>query len=180
LKSRSHGPDQSHGILLAIVAALAAPANGQRYDTSIPAGGPFSRVPVLNAPFAAEATTRIREPLPDRTARVHTVTARYYRDSRGRVRAELDTPWGPYVILDTGDRLTPIQERPAFYVLDPAKRTYRIGNSLVATGLFNGEGRVALPVGKVCFQNARPLLRGCQTLNGYKPSTRRSRRTSAS
>jgi hypothetical protein len=43
-------------------------------------------------------------------------------------------------------------------VLDPAKRTYRIGNSLVATGLFNGEGRVALPVGKVCFQNAPPVV----------------------
>lgn len=80
------------GIPLLIVAALAAPASGQSSE-STPIGGPFSRVAVLNAPFVAEATTTIRELSPDRTARVHTVTARYYRDSQGRVRAEIDTPW---------------------------------------------------------------------------------------
>ena len=40
------------GILLAIVAVLAAPANGQQYDRSVAAGGPFSHVPVLNARFS--------------------------------------------------------------------------------------------------------------------------------
>jgi hypothetical protein len=42
------------GIPLAIIAVLAAPANGQQYDGSVAAGGPFSPVPVLNAPFSAE------------------------------------------------------------------------------------------------------------------------------
>ena len=40
------------GILLAIIAVLAAPANGQQYDRSVAAGGPFSHVPVLNARFS--------------------------------------------------------------------------------------------------------------------------------
>ena len=49
------------GILLAIAAVLAAPANGQQDDRSVPAGGPFSLVPVLNAPFSAEARTRTKD-----------------------------------------------------------------------------------------------------------------------
>jgi hypothetical protein len=133
------------GSLLAIVAALAAPANGQDYFARL--GGPFSRVLVLNAPFSAEATTRVREVSPDGTARLHTVTARYYRDSQGQVRAEVDTPWGPYVVVASQG-----PERVEFYALDQTKRTYRIAAYGIAALLFNGEGGVALPVGKVCFQ----------------------------
>jgi len=132
------------GSLLAIVAALAAPASGQDFARL---GGPFSRVVVLNAPFSAEATTRVQDVFPDGTARLHTVTARYYRDSQGQVRAEVDTPWGPYVVV-----ASPGPERVEFYVLDPTKRTYRIAAFGFATQLFNGEGGVPLPVGKVCFQ----------------------------
>jgi hypothetical protein len=132
------------GRLLAIVAALAAPASGQDFARL---GGPFSRVVVLNAPFSAEATTRFEELSPDGTARLHTVTARYYRDSQGQVRAEVDTPWGPYVVV-----ASPGPERVEFYVLDQTKRTYRITAFGFATQLFNGEGGVPLPVGKVCFQ----------------------------
>jgi len=142
------------GSLLAIVAALAAPANGQDFARL---GGPFSRVVVLNAPFSAEATTRIQELSPDGTARLHTVTARYYRDSQGQVRAEVDTPWGPYVIL-----ASPGPERVESYMLDPTNRTYKIsaygiaGYGIARHGmaaqLFNGEGGVLLPVGKNCFE----------------------------
>ena len=71
------------GILLAISAVLAAPANGQQYDRSVAAGGPFSDVPILNAPFSAEARTTVRQALPDGAVREHTVTARYYRNSQG-------------------------------------------------------------------------------------------------
>jgi len=133
------------GSLLAIVAALAAPANGQDYFARL--GGPFGRVLVLNAPFSAEATTRIQELFPDRTTRVHTVTARYYRDSQGRVRAEVDTPCGPYVVVATAG-----PEHVKFYVLDPTKRIYWNAGYMIAAQLFNGEGGVPLPVGKVCFQ----------------------------
>src|SRR5262245_36739480 len=133
------------GSLLAIVAALAAPANGQDYFARL--GGPFARVLVLNVPFSAEATTRIQELFPDGTTRLHTVIARYYRDSQGRVRAEVDTPWGPYVVV-----ATPGPEHVEFYALDPTKRTYRNFGYTFAAQLFNGEGGVPLPVGKACFQ----------------------------
>jgi hypothetical protein len=133
------------GSLLAIVAALAAPANGQDYFARL--GGPFSRVLVLDAPFSAEATTKVQDVFPDGTARLHTVSARYYRDSQGRVRAEVDTPWGPYIVV-----ATPGPEHVEFYVLDPTKRIYRNAGYGIAAQLFNGEGGVPLPVGKVCFQ----------------------------
>jgi hypothetical protein len=142
------------GSLLAIVAALAAPANGQDYFARL--GGPFARVLVLNAPFSAEATTRIQELFPDRTTRLHTVIARYYRDSQGRVRAEVDTPWGPYVVVATAGpehmAFYVGPEHMAFYVLDPTKRIYWNAGYAIAAQLFNGEGGVPLPVGKVCFQ----------------------------
>src|SRR2546428_10098742 len=65
-------------------------------------------------------------------------------------------------MLDRGERFppTPTEERVAVYVLDPAKRTYRVGTLSIAAQLFNGEGRVALPVGKVCFQHAPPVVSG--------------------
>jgi hypothetical protein len=147
------------GILFAIIAVLAAPANGQQYDRAVAAGGPFSRVPVLNAPFSAEARTTVRQALPDGTVREHTLTARYYRDSQGHVRAELDTPWGRYVILNAQIHTPDFDVQ--FVTLDPARRTYRIGPGHFGAELvFNGEGRVALPVGKVCFQNAPPVAAG--------------------
>src|SRR5260221_13669166 len=93
------------GIVLAIVAALAAPANGQ-HEASEPAGGPFSQVPVLNAPFSAQAITTARETASVATGRVYTTNARYFRNSQGQVRAELDTPSGPYVVLE-GEIPTP-------------------------------------------------------------------------
>src|ERR1700730_8828735 len=141
------------GSLLAIVAALAAPANGQDYFAGL--GGPFARVLVLNAPFSAEATTRVQEVFPDGTAPLHTVTARYYRDSHGQVRAEGDTPWGPYVVVASQG-----PERVEFYVLDLTKRTYRIAAYGIAAELFNGEGGVALPVGKVCFEHQPRVVAG--------------------
>lgn len=142
----------------ATVLAIAAPMFAQNYDRSEAAGGPFSRVAVLNAPFSADAITRFRESLPDGTVREHELTARYYRNARGVVRAELETPWGPYVVLEI--------PRPAdsgghaSYVLDPKTRTYRNGLHLIATALFNGEGRIALPVARGCFQVAPPVLAG--------------------
>ena len=141
------------GGLLAIAAALAAPATGQDYFARL--GGPFSRVLVRNDPFSAEATTRVQEVSPDGTARVHTVTARYYRDSQGQVRAEVDTPWGPYVVV-----ASQASARLEFYVLDLTKRTYRSASHGIAAQLFNGEGGVALPVGRVCFQYPPRVVAG--------------------
>jgi hypothetical protein len=66
---------------------------------------------------------------------------------KGRCGAEVDTPWGPYVVV-----ASPGPERVEFYALDQTKRTYRITAFGFVTQLFNGEGGVPLPVGKVCFQ----------------------------
>ena len=120
---------------------------GRTAETRPSPASPFTREPVLNAPFSAEATTRIQELFPDRTTRLHTVIARYYRDSQGRVRAEVDTPWGPYVVVATAR-----PEHVEFYVLDPIKRTYWNAAYAIAAQLFNGEDGVPLPVGKFCFQ----------------------------
>lgn len=148
-------------ILMAIV-TLAAPAYGQHYDGSIPAGGPFSNVAVRNAPFSADAITKVREVLPDGSSKQENVTAHYYRDSDGRVRAELETPWGAYVVVRSffrdGEPVPGPTERMATWVLDPATRTYRVAASFVGPTLFNGEGRVALPVAKACFQTAPPVV----------------------
>jgi hypothetical protein len=147
------------GLLLVATFAVVRPAMGQQQDDrSIPAGGPFTRTAVLNAPFSADAVTSIRMLLPDGTTRVDTLTARYYRDSQGRVRAELDTPWGPYIVVGIPD-----PERPTpypTYRLDPGKRTtYRtFAGYGYAARLFNGEGRFALPVAGICFQFAPPVL----------------------
>jgi hypothetical protein len=147
------------GILLVTVIAFSARLHGQH---SNPAGGPFSSVAVPNAPLSADAITNIRETLPDRSVREQTVTAHYYRDSQGRVRAELDTPWGPYVVVQLFSRddepAHGPTERMRTWVLDPSKRTYRAATLHIATHLFNGEGSAALPVGKVCFQIAPQVV----------------------
>ena len=134
--------------LLAILIVVSASARAQELARL---GGPFSRGVVLNAPFSADATTTVRETYPDGTASVRSVIARYFRDSRGQVRAEVDTRWGPYVVVaSTG------AERTEFYMLDPVKRTYRETGLWIAAQLFNGEGGLALPVGKNCFEYPAP------------------------
>jgi hypothetical protein len=160
------------GFLFAILVALSMPARAQSsdgpfvVDMSIPAGGPFSRDAVLNAPFSADATTNVAMRLPDGSARDYTVTSRYYRDSQGRVRAEMDTPAGAFIVLEIpSDPST--RDHPPFYILDPVERTYTIGpgnNRLVAT-LFNGEARAVLPLERTdrittrfCLQVAPPLM----------------------
>jgi hypothetical protein len=144
------------GTLLAIVAALSAPTFAQRHEPSEAAGGPFTPTAILDAPFSAEAITKVREALSNGTVLEQTVTARYYRDSRGRVRAELDTPWGPYVMLAIPGTQN-LRSGVAFYRLDPATRTYRLAARSIAVHLFNGEGLVALPVAKACFQHWHPV-----------------------
>jgi len=134
-------------ILALIVVSLGSGIHAQQQHGAFEAaGGPFSPEPVLNAPFSAVAITRVREPLPNGTAREYTTTARYYRDSQGRVRADLDSPSGQYTVLWTVG-----PEGRVFYELDQDKRTYRNTGQPLAALVFNGEGRVAVPVAKACF-----------------------------
>ena len=138
------------GILALVVVSLCSGIQAQqqhrRHEASEPAGGPFSLEPVLNAPFSAVAITQVRAALTNGTGRAYTTTARYYRDSQGRVRAELADPSQQYTVLWTNG-----PEGRVFYELDQDKRTYRNTGHLVATMVFNGEGTIAIPVAKACF-----------------------------
>lgn len=130
--------------LMASLTAMATPATAQKVADL---GGPFSRDVMVNAPFSAVATTTVRDVHPDGVESVRAVTARYFRNASGAVRVELDTNWGPYVIV-----AQPGPERPAFVLLDPVARTYMPSNVLAATWLFNGESGLPLPVDKNCFE----------------------------
>ena len=132
--------------LLASLIAIATPASAQLVASL---GGPFSRAVVLNAPFSAVATTTVRDVHPDGAESVRAVTARYFRGANGSVRAEVDTRWGPYVVVAQSGH-----ERPEFFLLDPIARTYMPSNVLAATWLFNGEGGLMPSVGKNCFEYA--------------------------
>lgn len=149
-------------IVLVIVIAFSAPTHGQGSSPWATAGGPFSSVPLPNAPFSADAVTNFGERLRDGSVREHILTARYYRDSQGRVRAELDTPWGPYVLVRLFHRdvenVYGSEAGMQTWVVDPVKRTYQLGFLTLAQRLFNGEGRVALPLAKICFWDAPPVV----------------------
>ncbi len=75
---------------LALCLAAAASIAGFAYQVRIEViGGPLvGPLPFLNAPFSAEAITTVNHELPNGTRLERTATARYYRDSRGRVRVE--------------------------------------------------------------------------------------------
>ncbi|HEY6508508.1 MAG TPA: hypothetical protein VIY56_10885 [Vicinamibacterales bacterium] len=51
-------------------------------------GGPFTRWPVYEAPFSAEAVTTVDLAFPDGRRLAQRTTARYFRDGNGRVRVE--------------------------------------------------------------------------------------------
>lgn len=85
------------------------------------------RAPVLDAPFSAVATTVWRPPATSGRAEMR-ATARYYRDSAGRVRIEQGR------VGDDGPRrimLVPGTEGHEAYLLDPVART----TSLIPRGL---------------------------------------------
>ena len=68
--------------------ALAA-GTAAAQEASEPSGGPFTLVPVLNAPFVADMTVTVSQ-----GGTIKKATARYFRDSQGRVRVEYEAP-GP-------------------------------------------------------------------------------------
>jgi hypothetical protein len=76
------------GVGLALALAVPTVTLGRQASPPQDVGGPFTGPVVRNAPFSAEATTTVRETLHDGTRIDQTSTARYYRDSAGRVRVE--------------------------------------------------------------------------------------------
>jgi hypothetical protein len=61
---------------------------------------PFMAVPVVNAPFVADAVTTVF-PASGGPGATQTLKDRYYRDSAGRVRAERRTSGGELIIIDS-------------------------------------------------------------------------------
>src|SRR5687768_10350086 len=93
------------------------------------AGGTLTDTVVPNAPFSADAVTTVTQTLGDGTKIEQRTTAKWYRDSAGRVRREqtvigLDrlSPQGQPQTTITFDT---VPRDPTPYVLNPANRTAR-------------------------------------------------------
>ena len=107
------------------VRAAAQPPQTIDNATADPLSGPV----VTNAPFSADAVTTVTRVLGDGTRIEETSTARFYRDSAGRVRRE-QTILGLAPLNPTGESRTVITIDPdpgdSFaYTLDPVARTAR-------------------------------------------------------
>lgn len=93
------------------------------------AGGPVTDAVVANAPFSADAVTTVTQTLGDGTKIEQRTTAKWYRDSTGRVRRE-QTVIGIDRLSPQGQPQTTITfdsvpRDPTPYVLNPATRTAR-------------------------------------------------------
>ena len=93
------------------------------------AGGALTDAVVPNAPFSADAVTTVTQTLGDGTKIEQRTTAKWYRDSSGRVRRE-QTVIGIDRLNPQGQPQTTISfdtvpRDPTPYVLDPATRTAR-------------------------------------------------------
>lgn len=77
------------GLVLAALALLPEAIVGQSPQAPDDYnGGPFTRGPVYEAPFSAEAVTTVNLRFPDGRRLAQRTTARYFRDGNGRVRVE--------------------------------------------------------------------------------------------
>jgi hypothetical protein len=143
-------------LFLGFVATISTTSSGQE-DVTPPSrgyGGPFAGVPVLNAPFSADATvlyTRMRD---DGTSIEQRAKARYYRDSAGHVRAEwVDIGLGGQ--NRTAGRYTSIWITPgdgSFYAMDPSDQTFRGLPGFHAADMFHGGQWVIRPLGTDTYQ----------------------------
>ena len=116
--------------------AVSVPAGAQDRRVVRIAGGQFyagalSDVVFANAPFSADAVTTVTQTLADGTKIEQRTTARWYRDSSGRVRREqtvigLDR-LNPSAQPQTTITFDSVPGDPQPYVLNPAARTARRG-----------------------------------------------------
>jgi len=148
------------GVGLALAASSAAFAQSDGPDESV--GGPLSGpIPFVNAPFSADAITTVRHNLRNATRLEQSTTARYYRDSGGRVRVErlmegLRAPKTPserhirLAVYPMADVYPNVAE-PRVFTLDEVTRTTR-GAAGSALPLSSGGGAIlGVPVGGVRF-----------------------------
>jgi hypothetical protein len=97
--------------------------------SGLQSAGALSDAAFANAPFSADAVTTVTQTLGDGTKIEQRTTARWYRDSSGRVRREqtvigLDSlnPQAPPISTITFDS---VPDDPQPYTLDPATRSAR-------------------------------------------------------
>src|SRR5262249_2711039 len=137
---------------LALAVAVPTATLGRQDPSPQDIGGPFTGPSVPGAPFSAEAATTVRETLHDGTRIDQRSTARYYRDSVGRVRVEqtiIDVQ-GVNLAAAKPVRITiqPRHDRSAVYALDPSTRTAAFAGSRDLADIMVGGGNTfALPLG---------------------------------
>lgn len=114
-------------------------------------GGPFTRGPVYEAPFSAEAVTTVNLTFPDGRRLAQRTTARYYRDGNGRVRVEhvmegLPAARSP---AERGIRLViaPNPCEPHAWAVDPVTRTaYRFFPSWLSAMTVGASSYLPIPL----------------------------------
>lgn len=167
-------------------------AGGQEAGTD-PMTGPL----VTNAPYSADAATTVTQVLGDGTRIEQRVTARFYRDSAGRVRRE-QTVIGLTAEPQTTVTITPEPGTGVAYALDANARTARrvgvggtavfvrsgagdqlslaVNSWLTPAGLQTSAGAVRLPApGPVSGPTEESL--GARQIEGVKATGRKSTST---
>ena len=141
------------------------------------ADDPFAGPVVTNAPFSAEAVTTVTQVLADGTRIEQKTTAKFYRDSAGRVRRE-QTILGlgaldPSAASRTTITIDPDPGDALAYTLDPATRTARqvprsssaAGGSLYFSGADNRElSAVVIANGELTARRVTRLENGQVTV----------------
>jgi hypothetical protein len=158
-------------LCFAFAASVGALAQNGGHDEIV--GGPLAGpMPFVNAPFSADAITTVRHTLRDGTRLEHSTTARYYRDSAGRVRVEVltDSLGPPNTTAERRARLIvypmTVLHRPAplptIYTVDAVTRTVPHSvRSLRSLAVGGGNG-IAVPIGSnrfLHFARAQDLIR---------------------
>ncbi len=136
------------GLSIALALAVPTVTLGRQDSSPQNVGGPFTGPVVRGAPFSADATTTVRETLHDGTRIDQTSSARYYRDSAGRVRVEQTVinfdGLNPGADKQIRITITPRAGGSAF-TLDPSART--VGFQGFADVTVGGGKTFALPLG---------------------------------
>jgi hypothetical protein len=131
-------------------------------------GGTLSDAVFPNAPFSADAVTTVTQTLADGTKIEQRATAKWYRDSSGRVRREqtiigLDR-LNPSAAAQTTISFDSVPGDPAPYTLNPTTKTARrVARGMQWYTLQNGVYR-SIPLG-LYFQNAGTTAREQSDLN---------------
>jgi hypothetical protein len=156
------------GVVLLVVAATTA-VSGQWTAPDI-SRGLFAATPVVNAPFSADAKTTITETRKDGTVVEHTITARYYRDSDGRVRVESDIVGAK---AGQPSSFVVIQAKPGdnrVYALSPFQKSVIRLPRDVLEGTYDSAATFAIPVGvweyrgHIAFSRVDPLVEDVESI----------------